>query len=378
MPRSLLENQKFVLRFVKYFLATCILFFTPISVFAQSAKTSDSSASDTAVVQTEIGLDQIVVQKSPSGKTADRAMKGSSTPSNAANVAASIPDDQKAAMINESLKNSIEENKKLAQENMAMENELKELRGNSEVNKNRLNFLSTQRENLQARIDEIEKQNKEYAEQMERLKTTMTQKDKEFSDRLTEIQHQEEMKKEEEAKAIAMVMPHLKDNKDVIQNQKEIQELKKQAQQDLENLEGRAQKIAAQMDKVSSENKRLKLDSAKLHYNLANTFFEQGKYERAAAEYKKVVERMPNDPEAHYNLAFVCGEFLDDYKTALTHYEQYLYLNPKADDKPLVQEKILEAKLNLKSTVDSPLDKGPKSGDLFEKPVKESKSDITF
>jgi len=367
-------SRRLILKFSRYFLAAAFLCAAPAGAFAQSAKAPEAQASDEAVVQTEIGLDQIVIEKSLSGKPSDRVTKGLK----GASEGADLPEEQKAAMINESLKNSIEENKKLAAENRAMENELKGLRGSSEVNQNRLNFLSTQRETLQARVDEIEKKNKEYTEQLERLQSSMAQKEKEIEGRLAEIKRQDEMEKREEEKTIAMIMPHLKDGKDAAQSQKEILELKKQAQQDLENLEGRAQKIASRMDKVASENKKLKLDSAKLHYNLANTFFEQGQYERAAGEYKKVVERMPGDPEAHYNLAFVCGEFLDDQKTALAHYEQYLFLNPMAEDKPLVQEKILEARLSLKSSINSPLDKGPKSGDLIEAPAKDEKKNVIF
>jgi hypothetical protein len=65
----------------------------------------------------------------------------------------------------------------------------------------------------------------------------------------------------------------------------------------------------------------------------------------------------PNDPDTHYNLAFVSGEYLGDQETALKHYQLYLYLKPDATDRPLVKEKILQAKFSLRSKIDSPLDK---------------------
>ena len=116
-------------------------------------------------------------------------------------------------------------------------------------------------------------------------------------------------------------------------------------------------KAAGKLRTVSRENKKLKTDSTKLHYNLANLFFEQGKYEKAAREYKKVLEVIPQDPAAHYNLAFVSGEFLKDPETALNHYQRYLMLDPLAEDAPLVQEKILEAQLQLQTRIHSPIER---------------------
>ena len=40
---------------------------------------------------------------------------------------------------------------------------------------------------------------------------------------------------------------------------------------------------------------------------------------------------MPDDPDVHYNLAFVSSEHLDDYKTALKHYRIYLYFKSNGE-----------------------------------------------
>ena len=76
-----------------------------------------------------------------------------------------------------------------------------------------------------------------------------------------------------------------------------------------------------------------------------------------AREYYQAVTLMPNDPDAHYNLAFVSGVHLKDYRTALKHYKMYLYLNPKAKDRPFVNEKIIEAELQMRGKTDSILEK---------------------
>ena len=90
---------------------------------------------------------------------------------------------------------------------------------------------------------------------------------------------------------------------------------------------------------------------------MGNVYFERGEFQRAVVEYYQAVDLAPNDPDTHYNLAFVSGEYLADQDTALKHYQWYLYLKPNADDTAQVNEKILQAKLHLHSKIDSPLDK---------------------
>jgi tetratricopeptide (TPR) repeat protein len=90
---------------------------------------------------------------------------------------------------------------------------------------------------------------------------------------------------------------------------------------------------------------------------MGNIYFERGEYQRAVVEYYQAVDLTPNDPDTHYNLAFVSGEYLGDQETALKHYQWYLYLKPNAPDMARVKEKILQAKFSLRSKVDSPLDK---------------------
>ena len=89
---------------------------------------------------------------------------------------------------------------------------------------------------------------------------------------------------------------------------------------------------------------------------MGNIYFHQGKYKKAVGEYRQALTLTPQDPNAHYNLALVSGEFLKDLKTALNHYRQYLALRPGAEDSALVEEKILEAELILRTQIPSSLE----------------------
>ena len=113
---------------------------------------------------------------------------------------------------------------------------------------------------------------------------------------------------------------------------------------------------------LDPEDEKFKEELARAHYNMGNVYYERGEYQRAAVEYYQAVDLMPYDADAHYNLAYVSGEFIGDQDTALKHYQWYLYLKPLAEDRKLVEEKIVSAKLTVRSRVDSSLDKPELSG----------------
>jgi len=124
---------------------------------------------------------------------------------------------------------------------------------------------------------------------------------------------------------------------------------------DIEYREQKTLDLLSNIDAYNVNDERLRLDSAKAHYNMGNIYYHKGEYELSVREYYQAVILMPNDPDSHYNLAFVSGEHLNDYKTALKHYQMYLYLKPHAEDKYLVRRKIKVAKVSLRSIIDSPL-----------------------
>lgn len=125
----------------------------------------------------------------------------------------------------------------------------------------------------------------------------------------------------------------------------------------VKDRENKTLDLLSRIDAFSEESPELKMDAAKAHYNMGNIYFEKGEYEIAIREYYQAVTLMPDDPDSHYNLAFVSGEFLNDQGTALKHYQLYLYLKPDAEDRELVNEKIINARLTLGSVIDSSIDK---------------------
>ncbi|HLF17268.1 MAG TPA: tetratricopeptide repeat protein [Candidatus Omnitrophota bacterium] len=126
--------------------------------------------------------------------------------------------------------------------------------------------------------------------------------------------------------------------------------------QDIADYESKTLELLAKIDAFTEEDPILKADAAKAHYNMGNIYYEKGKYEIASREFYQAVTLMPDDPDAHYNLAYVSGENLRDFKTAVKHYKMYLYLKPNASDAHLVLGKIREAELALRAVVDSPLE----------------------
>lgn len=284
------------------------------------------------------------------------------------------PDEQHIIKINQSLKNAVEENKKLLEEKEAIEAELKQLRGDQEIKANRIRTLTSQRDSLTERADKAEQLQRQYSEELNQLKTTLTQKESEYTTEIKELQQEVAKKKEieelipwsseiiEEIK-VSPAQPAAPDQlsreniKLKIDSVRLVEDLKKQAQANLRGMEGKIKSVASKMAELKTENQRLKADSAKLHYNLGNIFFEQQKYTQAVKEYRRVVEFAPHDPAAHYNLAFVSGEFLNDHETAKEHYERYLALNPDAEDAYLVREKLLAISLMIQTNLGPPLEK---------------------
>ncbi len=119
----------------------------------------------------------------------------------------------------------------------------------------------------------------------------------------------------------------------------------------------KSMEVIQMIDRFHEETEALRKDEARVHYNMGNVYFYQGKYEKALLEYREAVTLMPEDPKAHFNLAFVSSEFMKDWDTAVPHYRQYLMLEPEAKDAALVQEKLLEAELIKRTTIPSDLEK---------------------
>ncbi len=126
-----------------------------------------------------------------------------------------------------------------------------------------------------------------------------------------------------------------------------------------------SQDVIAMLDRMSKQNEGLRSDEGRVHYNMGNIFFHQGDYARARDEFLLAVQLMPYDANAHFNLAFVSWEYLSDFKTALKHFQQYLWLNPEAEDANLVKEKIIAAQLEIMGNNDSSLEQDVREEQVY-------------
>ncbi|MBI4309949.1 MAG: tetratricopeptide repeat protein [Candidatus Omnitrophica bacterium] len=193
-----------------------------------------------------------------------------------------------------------------------------------------------EREQFVKEIRRVENLNRKYTKQIDEIKELLAEKDADFQNRMKELE--EKLARQEDD-----------------QNKKAVAQ--EQIRQTAQELESKTNEMLSKGGDLDPEDQQFKDELAKAHYNMGNIYYERGEYQRAVVEYYQAVDLAPNDPDTHYNLAFVSGEYLSDQETALKHYQWYLYLKPNADDSPLVNEKIIQAKLHLRSHVDSVLDK---------------------
>jgi len=287
--------------------------------------------------------------------------------------------DEEMVRINKSLKHLIEENQKLLRDNDKTEEDLNTLRGEKAIQDSRLNALVGERERLLKKSKEIELTKQEYEKQIEELKnelelkmqTPQYREAKHIRDLLQETGQPVTVVGDQVAPDIAGQASPVGGQASPVGGQAspvggQASPVGGQAsltagQVVLQGQES-AKETNREMAELIAENQTLKKDTIKLHYNLANLFFEQGKYEMAAAEYTRVSNLMPQDAATHYNLAFVAENYLHDKKTALLHYTRYVQLEPNAPDATLVKNKISELKIDMKAKIDSLLERDKPHG----------------
>ncbi len=90
----------------------------------------------------------------------------------------------------------------------------------------------------------------------------------------------------------------------------------------------------------NEELKRLRTESALMHYNLGVIFQKANKWQEAIREYEKVLETLPDDADTHFNLALIYETVKNDRNKALYHYQKYLETNPSASDAFSVKKRI--------------------------------------
>ncbi len=245
---------------------------------------------------------------------------------------------------NKNLKKAIEENEKLNSQTRELQSQIDQLKNESTSTQEQFQQLKSERDDFAKNIETVRNANRKYSQDIKKLETNL-QTLQESHDEA--VQQNEKM---EERLASA------KNSQSSVSTMEE-DSAPSVTSEEVKSREEKTVDLLSRIDAFKETDAKLKDDSAKAHFNMGNIYFQKGEYELAAREFYQAVTLMPNDPDAHYNLAFVSSEYLKDYKTALEHYKMYLYLKPDAKDVYLVNEKITNAKLILGSTVESPLEK---------------------
>jgi len=261
-------------------------------------------------------------------------------------------EEEQFVRINKSLKNLIDENQKLMQQKDKLEKDIESLRGERMVQETRLRTLARERLSTLKKSEIIDSVTANYEQEIQELKK--------------KLEEATQNKPGETTSALAQVTTLQGESQEAPMTPQAV-EPQAQPQQvpiaSIAVMRGTAE-MAAEMGKLVEENQILRKDTIKLHYNLANLFFEQGRYELASSEYKRVLDLMPQDAATHYNLAFVSAEYLKDYPTAIEHYKRYLALAPIADDIGFVKNQILQLQLRVQNKIDSYVDKEDGQTDL--------------
>jgi len=99
------------------------------------------------------------------------------------------------------------------------------------------------------------------------------------------------------------------------------------------------------IDEAPKVRAKRELDEQKLdmHYNLAIAYDRRRMYKEARQEYLKCLAINPNDANVHYNLAILYDDKLNMNAKAIEHYQKYLELRPIGEDAEKVKTWMLHA-----------------------------------
>lgn len=254
--------------------------------------------------------------------------------------------DVEVVRMSESLRKLIEDNSLLKNQIAELDAQLKVVRGQQKLESARASEVVLERDALRKQNENIASLGSETQKRLEALQADLTQKEQDYSLQIVRLQTELAQKLRQDA-----AQQPLKENSPEKQSAAAVGQPSHSISVDVtsspvdEQAKERGAKVLLALDQIASEKEKIALDQAKVHYNMGNTYFNQGAYQKAAREYARSLVLSPQDASAHYNLAFVSGEFLHDPRTALEHYKQYLFFNPSAQDEILVRQKIVEAQI---------------------------------
>lgn len=243
-----------------------------------------------------------------------------------------------------SLKTALSENSKLSEENEGLKAKLAALDNDNKVVVNLNNLLKNDNEALRSKEAEFQNVARAANEAAVRL-GELEKLNKDLSNKIDVCTKMANEVNSENKK--------LKEDSDVGLLKKEIEDCRSK----MKNTEVDRDKALSELAKALKQKETLLRDSALLHYNLGTFFFKARDYKKAVEEFRRSLELNPLLADAYYNLGIIYDDYLNDNAAAVLYYKKYLELTPNAADKDKVTEKLLQAQLNEKSKVDSPLDK---------------------
>jgi tetratricopeptide (TPR) repeat protein len=227
----------------------------------------------------------------------------------------------------------------------SLKKEIEKLRNEKEFEAKRVEEMRQEREQFVKEIRRVEGLNQKYTKEIEDVRAQMAAQEQSFGERLKKLEG---------------TLPELDkgDNKTAKAESNPAPVISPF------EVEKQANDILQKGGDLDPEDEKFKEELARAHYNMGNVYYERGEYQRSVVEYYQAVDLMPYDADAHYNLAYVSGEYIGDQETALKHYQWYLYLKPNATDRKLVEEKMVQAKLHGRSKVNTRIDKPVENGQM--------------
>jgi len=298
---------------------------------------------------------------------------------------------EEIARINESLRRAIQQSRRLNEEKERLDQELRSLRGTQRLERRRFESMEMQVRDYQERLDSSVRMKEEFDRAVADLQGKIERREQALMARIEELRTELETQRTAAGEALRpelaqeIVLEDISKELETVLERSRLETaqagrpetpppgvspqpeetpvtarpgrpvrrgpgvqrearapVQEQVSEDARRTGTDVINLLSDLDEMRRD---IRDDEARIYYNMGNIFFHQGKYAQAAAEYRKALEISPADPNAHFNLAFISSEFLRDYRAALEHYQQYLFLNPAAEDAALVHEKLLEIQM---------------------------------
>lgn len=186
-----------------------------------------------------------------------------------------------------------------------------------EVRKDMEFVFAEERRQLTQQIQQKESENQRAKTQVETLNQQARQAEAHWKERIIEIQ------------------------KETAQTKAELEKIKRADQEQIRKAQEQTRPLVQDLEKKQLELERLRSslvqDWTRLYIRVGTLETAQGNYKEAEAAFRQAVTLTPSSGVAHYNLAVLYDNYLNDRAKAVQEYEQYLLLVPHAADTEAVK-----------------------------------------